>query len=365
MQYLHLNHPFPLESGQTLDRLTICYTTYGQLNAARDNVVWVAHALTGNADPVEWWGELVGSGRVLDPANYFIVCANMLGSCYGTSGPTHYAPGQSSRYGLEFPLVTTRDMARAHELLSLHLGIDHIYLGIGGSMGGQQLLEWAIEAPQRFEQLCLLATNAKHSPWGIAFNEAQRMALQSDPTLGTDQADAGRAGLAAARAVAMLSYRHYQTYGGSQQEADDQPIDNFRASSYQQYQGQKLWQRFDPAAYWVLSKAMDSHNVGRKRGGVAAALGRITAHTLVVGIDTDLLFPVIEQSEIAEHIPLSRFEVITSDFGHDGFLTETATIKQLLQNFLQVRFNGRKPAPLLNKRLAFRGSYVLPGSEAF
>lgn len=365
MQYLHIDHPFQLESGTILDRLTICYTTHGTLNAQRNNVVWVAHALTGNADPTEWWGDLVGSGQVLDPANYFIVCANMLGSCYGSTGPDHYPKGAQKPFGLSFPLVTTRDMAAAHELLCQHLKIQNIYLGIGGSMGGQQLIEWACLVPERFEHLCLMATNAKHSPWGIAFNETQRMALQADQTFGTDHPEAGRAGIAAARAIGMLSYRHYQTYGGSQQEADDSKLDAFRASSYQQYQGEKLWQRFDPNAYWILSKAMDNHNIARGRGSMAAALATIQAKALVIGIDTDLLFPVLEQSQIAEHIPDSRFEVITSNYGHDGFLTETETIKHLLKDFLRATFNGRKPAPTLNQRLAFRGSYSLPGSEAF
>ncbi|MEL7247561.1 MAG: homoserine O-acetyltransferase [Bacteroidota bacterium] len=365
MRYLHLDHPFTLESGEQLDRLTITYTTHGKLNERRDNVVWICHALTANSDPVEWWPGLVGEGEILNPEQHFIVCANMLGSCYGSTGPKDYRPGSGQKYGLDFPLVTTRDMARLHQLLAKYLGINSIYLGLGGSMGGQQLLEWAVMAPTLFEYLCPLATNTHHSPWGIAFNEAQRMAMQADETLGTDSPEAGKKGLEAARAIAMLSYRHYRTYEDSQSEQDAEKLDNYRASSYQRYQGKKLWDRFDPASYWVLSRAMDSHHLGRGRASITEALAGIKSKTMVIGIDTDILFPVAEQSEIAQMIPNARFEVIPSDFGHDGFLTETKSISLLLRDFLKGTFNGRRPSPTLRKNAAFKHNLVIPGSEPF
>ena len=365
MPYLHIEHNFKLESGKHLDRLTIAYTTHGSLNAAADNVVWICHALTGNANPLEWWPGLVGEGEIIDPTKHFIICANMLGSCYGTTGPAHYRPGSTDQYGLDFPLITTRDMARLHQILADHLGIKKVYLGIGGSMGGQQLLEWAVMAPTLFERLCLLATNARHSPWGIAFNEAQRMAMQADITFGQNTPEAGRRGLEAARAIAMLSYRHYQTYDQSQAEPDTEKLENYRASSYQRYQGEKLWKRFDPASYWLLSKAMDSHHLGRGRESLAAALSTVQAATLVIGVDSDILFPVAEQSEIAELIPNARFEIITSNFGHDGFLTETKTISLLLHEFLTGSFNGRKASPFLRRKAAFKHNFVVPGSESF
>lgn len=360
-----VDFPFTLESGIQLERMTIAYSTYGKLNKAKDNAIWVCHALTGNTNPLEWWSGLVGEGKLLDPDQYFIVCANMLGSCYGTTGPDDLIPGSSEPYGLNFPLITTRDMARAHQLLAKQLGLPGIYVGIGGSMGGQQLLEWSILAPDYFKQVCFLATNARHSAWGIAFNESQRMAMKADPSFGTDSPEAGRKGLEAARAIAMLSYRHYQTYDQSQTEANQDGLDDFKASSYQQYQGRKLWQRFSPAAYWTLSKAMDNHNVGRGRGTVREALQRIKSRALVIGIDSDLLFPVAEQSELAEYIPDARFEIISSDFGHDGFLTETQSISLLLGDFLRQEFNGRKPSNFLRKKDAFRHNHLLPGSEGF
>ncbi len=322
----------------------------------------MCHALTANSDPVDWWPGLVGEGFTIDPADYFIVCANMLGSCYGTTGPTSNNPATGKPYGLDFPLVTTRDMARAHRLLADHLGIDRVRLIIGGSMGGQQALEWCCLQPERFDLLCALATNARHSPWGIACNETQRMALRADPTFGTDAAEAGRAGLEAARAAAILTYRHYETYRITQ--SDPLPILNdFRAASYQRYQGHKLWRRFNPVSYYRLGQAMDSHNLARDRTGVAEALASIRAKALVIGIDTDGLFPLEEQALLSRYLPHARLEVMNSDYGHDGFLTETRRIGQFLTDFLadELRVDeGTKQA--FTDSLTGR-KFALPGTE--
>lgn len=307
--------PFVLECGDALQDVRIAYTTYGKLNATKTNVVWVFHALTANGNPAEWWPEMVGPGKAIDPGQQYIICANMLGSCYGTTGPKN----------LHFPLVTIRDMVNAHKLLRKHLGIERIHLGIGGSMGGQQLLEWAVEEPELFEYIVPMATNAFHSPWAIAFNEAQRMALEN-----IDSAK----GLEAARAIAMLSYRHYQTYERTQKDVD-QRWDAFSASSYQRYQGEKLRKRFSVESYYYLSKAMDSHHIGRHYGSAEAALKRIQSKALVIGVDTDILFPTAEQQFIASHIPNATFELVQSNYGHDGFLTEAGQITQLLKDFLK------------------------------
>ncbi len=362
-QQLHLPDPFDLESGHTLANPTAAYHTYGTLNEAKDNVIWICHALTANSDCEDWWPGLVGTGCTIDPAEYFIVCVNMLGSSYGSTSPKSIDPETGAAYGLSFPLVTTRDNARFFSLVADRLGIDGIRLLMGGSMGGQHALEWACLQPERFDLLCVLATNAVHSAWGIAFNESQRMALRADPTLGTQLPDAGKAGLEAARAVAMLSYRHYRTYVGTQTEPNDRTYDDFRASSYQRYQGTKLYRRFDPACYYTLSRGMDSHNVGRGRGGVAAALSAIRAPTLVISIDTDILFPIEEQALLSQHIPNSRLEVMHSDYGHDGFLTEARQIGLFLNDFLhdQLRIDaGTKKA--FTDGLTGR-KFAIPGSE--
>lgn len=333
-QYLHIEHPFPLEAGGTLPRLTAAYDTYGQLNAAGDNVIWICHALTANSDCQDWWPGLVGPGCTIDPERYFIVCVNMLGSSYGSTSPKSYDPTTGKPYGLSFPLVTTKDNARFFSLVADYLGVRRIRLLMGGSMGGQHALEWACTESDRFDLLCALATNARHSAWGIAFNESQRMALRADTTLGTDAPDAGKAGLEAARAIAMLSYRHYRTYVSTQTEPQPGVYDDFRASSYQRYQGYKLWKRFDPLCYYALSRGMDSHDVGRGRGCIEDALGRISASSLIISIDTDILFPIEEQGLLSRHIPNSRLEVMHSDYGHDGFLTESVKIGEFLADFL-------------------------------
>ncbi|MEM6361715.1 MAG: homoserine O-acetyltransferase [Bacteroidota bacterium] len=316
---------FSLEGGDSLPELEIAYTTHGTLSPEGDNVVWVFHALTANADPFEWWPGLIGENDFINPTDHFIVCANMLGSCYGTTGPDHINPETGQKYGLSFPMITVRDMVNAHKLLQERLGIEKIHLGIGGSMGGQQLLEWAVQDQRLFKNITLIATNARHSAWGIAFNESQRLALEADPTFQYTYDGAGEKGLKAARAVAMLSYRNQATYEKAQTDFEDK-LDNFKASSYQAYQGEKLVKRFSPHAYWYLSKAMDSHNVGRERGPLEEVLGTIKANTLVIGIETDILFEPGEQEFLTKHIINATFQVVPSLYGHDGFLIETETI---------------------------------------
>jgi homoserine O-acetyltransferase len=201
-------------------------------------------------------------------------------------------------------------------------------------MGGQQAMEWAILQPNLFKKLVLLATNAQHSPWGIAFNESQRLAIYADSSWSERRHDAGQAGLSAARSIALLSYRNYQTYQSRQSEDTDEKIDDFKASSYQRYQGLKLVRRFNVLSYLILSKAMDSHNVGRGRESREKALNQIRAKTLVIGITSDILFPPSEQQFLARHIPDAQYIEIDSPYGHDGFLVETEKISAILKDFL-------------------------------
>ncbi|MGE3800223.1 MAG: homoserine O-acetyltransferase [Candidatus Kapaibacterium sp.] len=335
VKQLTLETPFQLESGVFLPRLELAYHIRGRLSPERDNVVWIYHALTGNSDPAEWWPEIVGDGCVIDLENWCVVCANILGSCYGSSGPTSMNPETGEPFYASFPEVTVRDSVRAFDLLRKHLGIERVALGVGPSLGGQQALEAAITYPDLFQQLLLIATNAQHSPWGIAWNEAQRMAIESDRTWRDPSANAGVAGLSTARAIAMLSYRSYELYGGTQREEGDALPRVFRAASYQRYQGRKLTERFHAQSYWLLSKAMDSHNVGRGRGGVVAALQQVRAQTMVIGIENDLLFPTEEQRFLADTILGAEFHAINSTYGHDGFLIESEQIGRLIGNVLK------------------------------
>ncbi|MBS1661853.1 MAG: homoserine O-acetyltransferase [Bacteroidetes bacterium] len=336
------DHPIILESGAVLPGYHLTYSTHGQLNRDGSNVVWVFHALTANSEPYEWWPGLVGEGKLFDPFNYFIVCVNMPGSCYGSIGPLDKDPLLREPYYHNFPFFTIRDMIRAYRPLKEYLGIKKIAIGIGGSMGGQQLLEWAIEEPNLFQYIVPICTNAQHSPWGIAFNTAQRMAIEADPSWDERHERAGMAGMRAARATALLSYRHYDTYlkmqprsTGFLAETDSGlAATSEGAASYQRYQGEKLARRFSPFSYYKLSQSMDSHDVSRGRGNLTKALTLVQARTLVIGIESDMLFPLQEQQLLASLIPGAFLRSITSLYGHDGFLLEYKQIEALVRDFL-------------------------------
>lgn len=334
-EIFHYNNPFTLETGEVLQGYHLAYTTHGTLNAAGDNVVWVFHALTANSDPAEWWPGLVGEGKLFDPAECFIICVNMPGSCYGSIGPLEINPVNHRPYYHSLPFFTTRDMIRAYQPLRKFLGIEKIHIGIGGSMGGQQLLEWSIEEPSLFEYIFPIATNAQHSPWAIAFNASQRFCIESDPTWKQNDPAAGLTGMKTARSIALLSYRTYETYKTGQAEISNEKVSQFNSESYQRYQGEKLANRFNAFSYYLLSKSMDSHNIGRGRHSTAEALKNITAKALSIGIRSDLLFPVEEQEYLAAHIEGAKFRMIDSHFGHDGFLLEFDQIQRHIIEFME------------------------------
>ncbi|RKD96010.1 homoserine O-acetyltransferase family protein [Marinifilum flexuosum] len=331
--YIH-KEGLQLESGECLEKLTIAYHTYGEYDPSRNNVIWVCHALTANSDVFDWWAGLFGENDFFNPKDYFIVCANFLGSCYGTTGPLSQNPENGQAYYHDFPQLTVRDLVAAHEILRKHLNIKRIHMMIGSSLGGMQALEWAYLLNGKLDNLVVLASNAKHSPWGIAFNESQRMSIEVDPTWKESNDEAGLNGMRVARSIALLSYRTYATYDHSQQENENDKTDDYRASSYQRYQGEKLARRFNAYSYWHLSKIMDSHDVGRNRGGLGNALNGIKSRTLVIGVDSDQIFPINEQKFIADNIPQAQYLEIHSLYGHDGFLLEQEQLTKVLQSFL-------------------------------
>jgi homoserine O-acetyltransferase/O-succinyltransferase len=326
---------FPLEAGGSLPGFELAYTLTGTPAADGSNLIWVCHALTANAEVDSWWPGLFGPGHLFDPGRYAYLCANMLGSCYGSTNALSVNPETGAPFYHDFPLLTNRDIVRAFDLLREQLGFERMLAVIGGSMGGQQAIEWAIMRPEVFAHLIPVATNARHSAWGIAFNEAQRMAIAVDASWTGRHPEAGLTGMRAARALALLSYRGYAGYNETQTEPTDDKLDDFLASSYQQYQGDKLKQRFHAFAYWTLSKAMDSQHVGRGRGGLENALAQVQARTLAIGIDSDLLFPVAEQQLIAAHVPHGTYREVSSTYAHDGFLIETAQLAGHIEAFLR------------------------------
>jgi homoserine O-acetyltransferase len=339
LSVFNYNESFTLESGVTLPGYHLAYTTHGKLNATKDNVVWVFHALTANSNPLEWWPGLTGDGKFFDPAKYFIICVNKPGSPYGSISPLSNNPATRQPYYHNFPVFTIRDMIKAYQKLKDHLGIRKILVGLGGSTGGMQLLEWAIEEPNLFEHIVPIATNAVLSPWAISFNASQRMAIEADASWLEHRSDAGQKGLAAARSIALLSYRSYYGYDITQPrdkafvELNKEII--YAADNYQRYQGLKLVNRFNVICYYRLTQAMDSHDVGRNRETVAKALNKITAKTLVIGIRSDVLYPISEQEYLQKNIPGARLISIASDFGHDGFLLEYEKIEPALREFIE------------------------------
>lgn len=334
-QYIS-DHPFILESGSILPGIEIAFHTYGTLNEAKSNVVWICHALTANADAVDWWPGMVGVDGVIDTGKYFVVCANILGSCYGTTGPLSIHPQKAEPYFHSFPRITIKDMVAAHILLRQHLEIDSIRLLMGGSMGGYQVLEWALTEPEVIKNNFLIATSAAESAWGIAIHTAQRLAIEADHSWTENNLSAGAKGLKAARAIGMLTYRNYAMYEQQQKDQDSSKTESFRAESYIHYQGEKLVKRFNAYSYWFLSKAMDSHHIARGRSGnLFEELKNIKQRTLILGISSDILCPPAEQKLMAEHIPNSIFYQIDSAFGHDGFLIETEKISEKLNPWMK------------------------------
>ena len=336
MSTIHIAEPFQLEIGQVLPELTLAYHTYGKLNEAKDNVVWVCHALTANSDVFEWWPGIVGENCVINPNDHFIVCVNIIGSCYGSSGPLTINPVTKQPFYSSFPVVNIRDMINSFIILRRKLGIEKIKLLMGGSMGGYQVLEWCLMEPAVIENGFVITTSASESAWGIAIHTAQRLAIEADQTWKDQTSDAGKNGIKAARGIGMLTYRNYKIFRQKQTDPDLSKTDNYRASSYILHQGNKLSDRFNAQSYWLLTKSMDSHNIARGRyKSLEAALKKIHQPMLIIGIDSDILCPVAEQKFLAEHIPDSTLHIISSDYGHDGFLVEAETISRHLFEWME------------------------------
>jgi len=337
---------FGLEYGGWLPELRLRYETYGSLSLERDNAVLVFHAWTGSAhlagsygpDTLAslprleqafgsegWWDELAGPGRMLDTNRQFVICANHLGSCYGSTGPTSINPETGLAFGPEFPLLTVRDLARAQAKLLDFLGIEKVTL-LGGSLGGMVALEFALLFPERIAKLVVLATPPVHGPWARAFNRLSREALESDPSY--QSPDSEQLGLQLARAITMLSFRSPESFNLRWGNAPE------RGESYVLYQGEKFARRFDANAYLVLSKAMDTHDVGRGRSSLEGALGQLRdIPSLFVGINSDVLYTAAEVRETAR-LAGGRYAEIKSPHGHDAFLIETDQVERILADFL-------------------------------
>ncbi|MEU2437306.1 homoserine O-acetyltransferase [Streptomyces rubradiris] len=346
--------PLPLEAGGELPGVRLAFETWGTLAPDRSNAVLVLHALTGDshaAGPAGpghptpgWWDALIGPGRALDTGRWFVVAPNVLGGCQGSTGPASRRPGGGRPWGGAFPFLTQRDQVAAEAGLADALGIDRWALVVGGSMGGMRAVEWAVSYPARTGRLLLLATTAAASAEQMAWADIQVRAIRTDPHWqGGDYHDTGRGphtGLGLARRLAHVTYRsepELQVRFGRLPQGGEDPWrgGRYQVQSYLDHHAEKLVRRFDAASYVVLAEAMNAHDVGRGRGGVRAALRRVTAPTLVAGVDSDRLYPPAQQAELAALIPgADRLRVVESPYGHDGFLIETGQVAALVRESL-------------------------------
>jgi homoserine O-acetyltransferase len=341
-----------LESGGRLGPVTVAYETWGTLSRARDNAVLVLHALTGDSHATGpagpghreagWWSEVIGPGKAIDPDRHFVICPNVLGGCQGTTGPASTDPVTGRPYGSRFPMVTIRDQVVVEAALANRLGIERWAAVVGGSMGGQRALEWAVSFPDRVPRVVVMACGARATAEEIALCSLQIRAIECDPRFaGGDYYDAAPGegpwrGMSLARGIGQVGYRSEEEFDerfGRGRQGHEDPLSGGRyaVESYLEYHGEKLAWRFDANTYIVLSRAMNHHDVGRGRGGIDAALARITGEVTIAGISSDRLYPLRLQHELAARIPRnSGVEVIQSISGHDGFLTETEAVGKVV-----------------------------------
>ncbi|MFY9925751.1 MAG: homoserine O-acetyltransferase [Opitutaceae bacterium] len=357
--YTHAE-PFVFKSGQTIQGFTLRYETYGTLNATRDNAVLVCHALSGDhhcagwhspSDPKPgWWNNLIGPGKAVDTRRFFVVCANVLGGCQGSTGPSSVDPSTGRPYGTRFPFVTIRDMVHAQKLLLDHLGIAELHAVLGGSMGGMTAMIFAIEYPQFTRRQIIMASTANESAQAIAFNEVGRQAIMQDPAWnnGDYPRDGGpRVGLAIARMMAHITYlsdagmdrkfgrRKRESAGGESYTFDAQ----FEVESYLRHQGQSFINRFDANSYLYITRAIDQFDPARASGTLEQAFAPVQAESLVVGFTSDWLFPPEQNRSIALALlragKRASYAELSTDLGHDSFLLESADLYALVRGFLE------------------------------
>ena len=341
--------PLQTEEGGLLGPVDVAYQTLGRLNARGDNGLLICHALTGDSGAWSdsegqkgWWQDLIGPGKPLDPNRYFLICSNVLGSCYGSTGPASDAPNGDGPWGLRFPKITVRDMVRVQIELVLNLGVRRLKTVIGGSLGGFQVLEWGAMVPHMVDSLVPIATTAQHRPWATAFNELGRQAIMNDPqwNQGAYREQPGK-GLGLARMGAMISYRHHRCYEHKFHQINELhvpgqvPGQEPGVASYLRYQGGKFCRRFDANTYLRLTQAMDAHDLGRGRGGLKRVLSCLPMPVLWLAFDTDNLYPCQEQRRDATTIPKARFLELPSPEGHDAFLIEFQLMAPPLTDFLK------------------------------
>jgi homoserine O-acetyltransferase len=343
-QFLRAPGDFALESGAVLRDVEIAYRTWGKPENAAERAVLICHALTGSADVEAWWPNIIGPGKTFDPAVDYIVCANILGSCYGTTGPVSHKPGSAARYRADFPRVSVRDMVELQRILLDELGVTHLELVTGPSLGGMQALEWALLYPERVGSIVPIGVGGRHSAWCIGISEAQRAAIAADPNWNdgyySDDSPPEK-GLAAARMMAVCTYRSWQSFDERFGREERSP-DHYQVQSYLRHQGDKINERFDANTYVTLTHAMHTHDLARGRGDYPDVLRTIEQPALVVSVSSDALYPPEEQRYLAAHMPNSQYEILDCAHGHDGFLIETERLGRMIAEFREARKNASR-----------------------
>src|SRR5579872_5579985 len=351
-----------LVAGARMGPIRVAYETYGELSAARDNAIFVCHALTGDAHVAGlhsetdrkpgWWDELVGPGKGLDTSRYFVICANILGGCQGTTGPNSIDPRTGVPFALRFPFLTVGDFVQVHSALTRHLGIEKLLAIVGGSLGGMQVLEWAARYPEQIRSAICLASAARLTAQGIAFNCVGRRAIVTDPNFHKgdyyDQPAGPNHGLALARMVAHITYLSEASiekkFGRRLQHAENFAYEllhdtEFQVESYLHHQGSRFVERFDANSYLYLTRAMDYFDLAEGYGSLERALGQTNARFLITSYTTDWLFPTVQSHELVDALVAARrhvsFVELTSPYGHDSFLLEVEPLEDLLAPFLE------------------------------
>jgi len=349
---------FKTESGAGLGPIDIAYETYGNLNEKRDNVILIAHHLTADAhvagkhtvddESSGWWDTLIGPNKVIDTNQYYVICINVLGSCYGTTGPASINPETGREYGTDFPVITIGDMVRLQKAFLKELEINELYAVIGGSMGGMQALKWAVEYPEFVQKVVPIGTPGRLKAQSIAYNQIGIEAIKNDPAWQNghyyNTGSQPKKGMALARKIGMITFRSPQSFQErfGREELDSKEfytLDNqFEINNYLDYHGDKFIDRFDANSFIYLTKAMDLYDLGRGYESFNAALNRIKAEVLIITISSDQLFPPEETLEVVEGLNEVggnvEYQVINSDFGHDAFLVEFDKLKPLIGKFL-------------------------------
>ena len=334
--YFDSKEPFTTELGGLLPSVRVAYRTWGTLNSRKDNVVLICQALTGSADADAWWDGMFSRGGAFDESTDFIICTNVLGSCYGTTGPISVNPLTGSHYGPAFPLITIRDMVHVQRLLLAGLGIERVKLVVGASLGGMQVLEWGFLYPDVVQALMPMGASGRHSSWCIGQSEAQRQAIYADRDWNDGWYQEGHPpgkGLAAARMMAMCTYRSFENFQ-SRFGREVQEGSTFKVESYLRHQGRKLVERFDANTYITLTKAMDLHDLSRGRGEYEEVLRSMLLPVEILSINSDILYPKEEQEELARLMPNSSILYLDEPYGHDAFLIDVETVSGMVRNFL-------------------------------